>query len=128
MGKNIKGFEQFVNESAAAENMAETLMTIENDIWTELGIGSGSELRKNETKQVKYIQRLEKELEKLDLKEIKRLGKEIFSELESENYHTLNVFLVMKDYIVDKRMKQYLIDTSKREDSYDNTFVKNLLK
>jgi hypothetical protein len=72
-------------------------MTEEPKVWDKFGFDSGSEIRASKEKTKKYAQELEKVFSKEGIKK-GTLTKQINEDLEDENYHLLNEFLVRNGY------------------------------
>lgn len=70
------------------------LMEIEDELWDELDIASGTALKASPTTQAKYLALLRKRLGKPD----HQYGQETYDALEDANYHTLNQALIILGY------------------------------
>jgi hypothetical protein len=101
-------FESFLNEGAGAK-IADKLMNIDWSVWKKLGLRSGSALYGDKMIQKKYTEMMKAEIEKANLLDaISKNGQEIYDELEDNNYHSLNAFLVLGDYILPKLKRMYI--------------------
>lgn len=61
------------------------LMELDNELWKELGVKSGGELRQNPTQYKEYKNKL-----KEAIKGSSKLSQKTYNELEDNNFHTMN--------------------------------------
>jgi hypothetical protein len=83
--------------STSKKTAREILMEEEPKVWDKFGFESGSEIRASKEKTKKYAQELERVFSKEGIKK-GTLTKQINEDLEDENYHLLNEFLVRNGY------------------------------
>lgn len=110
--KHIKLFEQFVNEGKEASKIVNFLQNMAQKGWKKFDISSGSDLYEDPTKQEQYIKFVKDEIKKANLSnDILKFGEDIHDELESDNYHHLNMLLALAGYYkpdVKSRYMSYL--------------------
>lgn len=105
MPKNI--FESVVNESVATK-LADKLMNMDYTVFKSLGLRSGGELYSNKMMQKKYTDAMKAAIDKAGIADaITKNGQEIYDELEDNNYHSTNAFLVLGGYILPKLIGMY---------------------
>ncbi len=96
--------------STSKKTAREILMEEEPKVWDKFGFESGSEIRASKEKTKKYAQELERVFSKEGIKK-GTLTKQINEDLEDENYHLLNEFLVRNGYfkkdLNDSLLKSY---------------------
>lgn len=101
-------FNEFINEGAGTK-IADKLMNLDWSVWTKLGIRSGSALYGDKMIQKKYVEEMKAAIDKAGLVDaIAKNGQEVYDELEDNNYHSLNSFLVLGDYMLPKLKKMYV--------------------
>jgi hypothetical protein len=72
----------------------EKLMEIDDTIWQELGITSGTQLSQDAQLQRMYLERVHKTLGKPE----HQYGSDTYDALEDANYHTMNQALIIFGY------------------------------
>ena len=99
--------ESKVNESAATK-LADKLMNMDYTVFKSLGLRSGGELYSNKMMQKKYVEAMKAAIDKAGIADaITKNGQEIYDELEDNNYHSTNAFLVLGGYILPKLVGMY---------------------
>lgn len=88
--KTAKGEQDSRKEAASkfadAAAQAEKLMVLDNDVWDELGIQSGSMLMESDELATRYATRM---AQVLKANGVRRVGRKALDILENENYHSL---------------------------------------
>ncbi len=110
--KHVKLFEQFVNEGKEVNTIVDFLENMADKGWKKFNISSGSDLYEDPVKQEKYIEFVKSEIKKANLSnDILKFGKDVHDELESDNFHHLNMLLALAGYYkpdVKSRYMSYL--------------------
>jgi hypothetical protein len=88
---------KYAKGGQTTESAIKILMTEEPKVWDKFGFRSGSDIRASKEKTKKYAQELERVFFKEGIKK-GTLTKQINEDLEDENYHLLNEFLVRNGY------------------------------
>jgi hypothetical protein len=99
--------ESKVNESAVTK-LADKLMDMDYTVFKSLGLRSGGELYSNKMMQKKYTDAMKAAIDKAGIADtITKNGQAIYDELEDNNYHSTNAFLVLGGYILPKLVGMY---------------------
>ena len=98
---------KIVNESAVTK-IADKLMDMDYTVFKSLGLRSGGELYSNKMMQKKYVEAMKSAIDKAGIADaIAKNGQAIYDELEDNNYHSTNAFLVLGGYILPKLIGMY---------------------
>jgi hypothetical protein len=99
--------ESVITESVATK-IADKLMDMDYTVFKSLGLRSGGELYSNKMMQKKYVEAIKSAIDKAGIADaIAKNGQEIYDELEDNNYHSTNAFLVLGGYILPKLIGMY---------------------
>ena len=109
-GKDVIAYfkkNKIVNESAVTK-LADKLMDMDYTVFKSLGLRSGGELYSNKMMQKKYTDAMKAAIDKAGIADtITKNGQAIYDELEDNNYHSTNAFLVLGGYILPKLIGMY---------------------
>lgn len=99
--------ESLVTESVATK-LADKLMNMDYAAFKSLGLRSGGELYSNKMMQKKYVEAMKLAIDKAGIADdIAKNGQAIYDELEDNNYHSTNAFLVLGGYMLPKLVGMY---------------------
>lgn len=103
--KKVKTREQMLY----GKKIANKLMSLHSKIWNDLNIRSGTQLYSDKMLQTKYVEAMKIAIERADLADdIAKNGQEIYDKIENDNYHTLNAFLILGDYMLPVLKNTYI--------------------
>jgi hypothetical protein len=101
-------YDESVTNESVATKLADKIMNMDYAVFKSLGLRSGGELYSNKMMQKKYVDAMKAAIDKAGIAdEITKNGQAIYDELEDNNYHSTNAFLVLGGYILPKLVNMY---------------------
>lgn len=92
--KHVQTFQGFLNEAKMTpKKLADALMNADETAKENLRINSAEPVYQDPIIRKAWIEKIKEEIQKIGIADIKASWKKIYSELEDNNYHQLNLFL-----------------------------------
>lgn len=124
----IKKFKLFYESKKYSPDISDELMGIDCDARDFLGINSANPIYDDKIVRRRYINYIDRELEKYDLDRLIKDSNKIIDVLENEGYYVLMNFLIVRRYIHNKRRYEYLLRKLDDKGYTDREFIQDLVE